>query len=78
MNEPGEPSVPESPREGFQRALRIALVWIGALLGVPIIITVVLEVLGVERAFTSLELTVVLLAQLVLALWLTRKVVRGR
>lgn len=76
MSEPIPEPGPESPQEGFRKALMIALVWIGVLLGVPLLITLVLEALGVDREFTSLELTVVLLAQLVLALWLTRRLVR--
>ncbi|WP_019144262.1 hypothetical protein [Aeromicrobium massiliense] len=76
MSEPIPEPGPESPQEGFRKALVVALVWIGVLLGVPLLITLVLEVLGVAREFTSLELTIVLLAQLVLALWLTRRLVR--
>lgn len=76
MSEPSQQ--PESPREGFRRALVVALVWVGVLLGVPLLITLVLEVLGVDRVFTGAELTIVLLAQLVLALWLTRKLLRAR
>jgi hypothetical protein len=78
MDEPRDQSAAESPQEGFRRALVVALVWIGVLLGVPLLITVVLEVLGVDREFTSTELTIVLLGQLVLALWLTRRLVRSR
>lgn len=76
MSDPTPEPRSESPQEGFRRALVIALVWIGVLLGVPLLITLVLEVLGVDRRFTSLELTIVLLAQLVVALWLTRRLVR--
>ncbi len=76
MSDPTPEPRSVSPQEGFRRALVIALVWIGVLIGVPLLITLVLEVLGVDRRFTSLELTIVLLAQLVLALWLTRRLVR--
>jgi hypothetical protein len=78
MDEPRDQPAPESPQAGFRRALVIALIWIGVLLGVPVLITLVLEVLGVDRQFTSMELTIVLLGQLVLALWLTRRIVRSR